>query len=57
MAQELKRRGDFRDVDNLSDFEFNYVYLDVIPVSLDRGDDTAPKMSTTPAFRHPTAQS
>lgn len=50
MAHELKRRGDFRFVDDLSDFEFNYLYLDVVPASLDCRDDTAPNMSTTGPF-------
>lgn len=49
MALELKRRGDFRDVDDLSDFEFNYLYLDVMSGSLEL-DDTAPQTSTPQAL-------
>ncbi|KAM0185928.1 hypothetical protein ACHAPI_011966 [Fusarium lateritium] len=45
MALELRRRGDFRDVDNLSDFEFNDIYLDAISGSLELMDDTDPKIS------------
>lgn len=49
MAQELKRRGDFRDVDDLSDFEFNYLYLDFMPPSL-HWDDTASEVSKPGCF-------
>jgi hypothetical protein len=45
MALELRRRGDFRDVDDLSDFEFNDIYLDAIPGSLELMDDTDSKIS------------
>ncbi|CAH0030431.1 unnamed protein product [Clonostachys rhizophaga] len=44
--RELKRRGDLRDVDDLSDFEFNYVYLDAVEGSLEFMEDTDPEMST-----------
>lgn len=45
MALELKRRGDFRDVDDLSDPEFNELYLEAMSGSLDL-DVTAAKTST-----------
>ncbi|VUC31639.1 unnamed protein product [Clonostachys rosea] len=62
MALELKRRGDHRKVDDLSDFDFNYVYLDAMSESLEFRDDTSPKPSTlqaptdrqaNPNFLHP----
>ncbi|KAI3399715.1 hypothetical protein diail_5782 [Diaporthe ilicicola] len=46
MALELERRGDFRDVDDLSDFEFNDLYLDAMSGSLEL-DGTAPKSQTS----------
>ncbi|KAJ4859747.1 endonuclease/Exonuclease/phosphatase family domain-containing protein [Trichoderma breve] len=62
MALELKRRGDFRNVDDLSDFEFNDLYLDAISGSLEFMVDTATKTSipqslidqqTSPNFLQP----
>lgn len=45
MALELKRQGDFRNVDDLSDFEFNDLYLDAMSGSLEFMVDTATKTS------------
>ncbi|KAJ0103766.1 endonuclease exonuclease phosphatase family protein [Diaporthe amygdali] len=45
MALELKRRGDFRDVDDLSDFEFNDLNLGAMSGSLELYG-TAPRTST-----------
>ncbi|KAL6831902.1 hypothetical protein V8C40DRAFT_285341 [Trichoderma camerunense] len=62
MALELKRRGDFRNVDDLSDPEFNELYLDAISGSLEFMVDTATKTSipqslidqqTSPNFLQP----
>jgi hypothetical protein len=50
MARELKRRGDFRDVEDLSDPEFNDLYLDAMSGSLEFMDDTAPKLSILQSF-------
>ncbi|KAI1466836.1 uncharacterized protein F4812DRAFT_433014 [Daldinia caldariorum] len=47
IALELRRRGDFRNVDDLSDFEFNELYLDAMPLGpRELMDRTAPKTST-----------
>ncbi|PON20200.1 hypothetical protein TGAM01_v210921 [Trichoderma gamsii] len=62
MALELKCRGDFRNVDDLSDFEFNDLYLDAMSGSLEFMDDTANKtfisqsltdQQTSPSFLQP----
>lgn len=45
IALELERRGDSRDVDDLSDMEFNELYLDAISGSLEF-DGTATQTST-----------
>lgn len=50
MARELRRRGDFRDVEDLSDPEFNDLYLDSRSGSLEFMDDTVPKVSILESF-------
>lgn len=50
MNLELRRRGDFRDADDLSDWEFNHVYLDAMSGSCELDDVHLEGMSESDEF-------